>query len=245
VSFPSITIGSEDLFFLPDAVLVVTPTSVAALHYRDLALEYQPKRFVEDDKVPHDATIVDQTWRFVAKNGGPDRRFNGNRQLPVCLYGEITFGSAGGLRGKVQFSNPTSGDRFTKIVSILASLGASGADCKSIVALKPPKSMPTFIFSGCSILLAGVLGIATSGAWSGSIRESPPAVQPERPQVSPPKSATKEIQRADAEQSHISIEPSKRPIGEPLVITPQEFTPTADSAVRALESVPLPRPRPK
>jgi hypothetical protein len=34
-------------------------------------------RFIEDGPVP------DTTWRFVNKNGTPDRRFDNNRRLPV------------------------------------------------------------------------------------------------------------------------------------------------------------------
>ena len=36
-----------------------------------------------------------QTWRFVNKNGGPDRRFNNNIQLPIVLYGQLMVQSNG------------------------------------------------------------------------------------------------------------------------------------------------------
>jgi len=33
----------------------------------------------------------------VNKNGGPDRRFNDNRQIPICLYSEYTLTSDTGV----------------------------------------------------------------------------------------------------------------------------------------------------
>jgi hypothetical protein len=41
--------------------------------------------------VPRDSTQVDTTWRFVNKNGGPDRRFNNNSQIPILQYGEVVM----------------------------------------------------------------------------------------------------------------------------------------------------------
>ena len=33
----------------------------------------------------------DYTWQYANKSGGPDRRFNNNRQLPICLYGILSL----------------------------------------------------------------------------------------------------------------------------------------------------------
>jgi hypothetical protein len=245
VTFPAIAIGSDELFFSPDAVLLVTSSSVAALHYRDLELSNHRTRFVEDDAVPGDAMVVDQTWRFVAKNGGPDRRFNGNRQLPVCLYGEMSFGSAGGLRGKIQFSNASAGDLFAKVVSVLASLDSSNLDSKSIVALKKPTRTPTVLFCCCSIALAGLLGLATFAPWKLPLSEPPKAVtQSERPKLTQPKNDGKASVGSVGEQKR-SVEPIRKPVGEPLVIAPPGISIKADTPVRSVTSVPLPRPRPK
>jgi hypothetical protein len=61
------------LFFLPDALLVVRKRSVTALDYHDVDISLRATNFIEDESVPRDANVVCQTWRFVAKNGGPDR----------------------------------------------------------------------------------------------------------------------------------------------------------------------------
>ena len=53
---------------------------------------------------PRDARQVDTTWRFVNKNGGPDRRFKDNRQLPVMLYGESPSRVSHGLSWNLDLS---------------------------------------------------------------------------------------------------------------------------------------------
>ena len=54
------------------------------------------------------------TWKYVNKNGGPDKRFKDNRQLPIMHYAELTLSSAHGLRFLVQFSNPRLAEPFVR-----------------------------------------------------------------------------------------------------------------------------------
>jgi hypothetical protein len=88
---------SLSLFFpLHDRVLVIGARGVAAVSYSSLRLKAHPTRFVESDSVPTDAQIVYHRWRFVNKNGTPDRRFNNNRQIPVAQYEELSIQTASG-----------------------------------------------------------------------------------------------------------------------------------------------------
>ena len=50
---------------------------------------YKSTRFIEDGSRPSDAKQVDTTYKYVNKNGGPDRRFSYNPMIPVLLYGDI------------------------------------------------------------------------------------------------------------------------------------------------------------
>jgi hypothetical protein len=118
--FPALKIGVEELFFAPDAILIVAGRSVAALQYHDLIISVQTIRFIENEAVPADADVVGTTWRFVNKSGGPDKRFSSNRQLPVCLYGEMEIRSAGGVYGVLEFSRANAADRFIAVVRVLA-----------------------------------------------------------------------------------------------------------------------------
>jgi hypothetical protein len=102
ITFPRCSFGRLDLFFAPDCVLVVGKNSVAALAYTDMTVTASVTRFIEHGRFPSDAMIVGQTWQYVSKRGGPDRRFKNNRQLPVCLYGQLDFTSGGGLNERIE-----------------------------------------------------------------------------------------------------------------------------------------------
>jgi hypothetical protein len=102
----SISVGPQQLLFLPDRLLVHENQRFAALPYESLATRYEATRFIEEDAVPRDAMQIDTTWRFVNKSGGPDRRFNNNRQLPIVEYGRLTLTSSLGLTVILETSAP-------------------------------------------------------------------------------------------------------------------------------------------
>jgi hypothetical protein len=114
--------GSETLYFFPDRVLVFAQNGVGAVNYRDLQIDINDKQFVEDQSVPRDAQVIDYTWQYVNKSGGPDRRFKDNRQIPVCLYEELWLSSQSGLNELIQLSRTGIGDGFRKAVAYLANV---------------------------------------------------------------------------------------------------------------------------
>lgn len=89
ISVPCLSSGGDRIYFLPDLVVCVNGNNVAAFPYSEFDLHTHIARFIEEEAVPSDAAIVDYTWRFVNKGGGPDRRFNNNRKIPVCAYQEL------------------------------------------------------------------------------------------------------------------------------------------------------------
>lgn len=98
--------GSETLVFLPDKLFIIQKSMVGALNYSEVQTITYTTRFIESESVPRDAMVIDNTWKYVNKSGGPDRRFKDNRQLPICLYGEMELKSASGLNTVFMFSNP-------------------------------------------------------------------------------------------------------------------------------------------
>jgi hypothetical protein len=110
LDIPRMVLGKLELVFLPDRLVVLQADEVGAVQYADLSLDIRQVRFIESDSVPSDAQVVDQTWQFVNKKGGPDRRFSNNRQLPVALYEEIGFRSSSGLNELVQASKVGTGE---------------------------------------------------------------------------------------------------------------------------------------
>lgn len=97
VQVPVVKTGRTTLAFYPDRVLAFQGNSVGAVSYEALLVQEERTRFVESDSVPRDASVVDQTWQYVNRNGGPDRRFKNNRQLPVCAYSQLNLSTASGL----------------------------------------------------------------------------------------------------------------------------------------------------
>lgn len=102
VSFKS---GNETLIFLPDKLFIIQGNKIGALDYSDISKSICNTRFIEDGIVPKDTQIVDYTWQYVNKSGGPDKRFKDNRKLPICQYGEIKLKSVLGLNTIIMFSN--------------------------------------------------------------------------------------------------------------------------------------------
>lgn len=130
ISVPSLPVGKQTLFFFPDRLLVFESNHVGAVSYGDLSIDIADTRFIEHGGVPKDAQVVDHTWQYVNKSGGPDKRFNNNRQLPICLYEDMHLTSNTGLNELVEFSKRGNADGFrqaTKELSQILSTDDSSA----------------------------------------------------------------------------------------------------------------------
>jgi Protein of unknown function (DUF4236) len=68
----------------------------------------------DDEAVPADTQVAGYTWAKVNKDGSPDRRFNGNYQIPLAVYGRLLFVSAGGIEEEYQFSNASAAAEFAR-----------------------------------------------------------------------------------------------------------------------------------
>lgn len=98
--------NGEDILIYPGVALMPrSDGELALMDIREVSVTYGGIRFVETEAIPPDAKVVDQTWLKVNKNGSPDRRFKGNCQIPVCLYGSMRLESSGGLLEEYQASS--------------------------------------------------------------------------------------------------------------------------------------------
>lgn len=104
VKVPMIPVGKQKLYFFPDRILVYENKKVGGLSYANLNITQHNQRFIESGAVPRDGTIVDYTWQYVNKSGGPDKRFKNNRKLPILMYSEIICQSNTGLNELIQLS---------------------------------------------------------------------------------------------------------------------------------------------
>lgn len=116
VAIPSLPAGRQRLYFFPDRVLVFDPSGVGSIPYSDLRIDTSTTRFIEEGGVPRDSRVVDQTWRFTNKSGGPDRRFSNNYQIPIAEYGTIHLQSTTGLNELFQVSQSDAGHHLESAV---------------------------------------------------------------------------------------------------------------------------------
>lgn len=89
--------------FLPDCVYLIHGSSCEALHYEHIKWSSSMTVFVESN-APEDSQVVGQTWQYVNKKGGPDRRFSYNPMLVECSYGQLEVNFANRRRAKLMLS---------------------------------------------------------------------------------------------------------------------------------------------
>jgi len=106
VEVPVLVGGRQRLYFFPDQILVYDGSRVGAVAYAEVRATVLLDAFAETQQVPTDAKVVGSTWRYVNKKGGPDRRFNDNREIPLVQYGNLQLESDSGLREHFECSRP-------------------------------------------------------------------------------------------------------------------------------------------
>ncbi|MGZ3813591.1 MAG: DUF4236 domain-containing protein [Mucilaginibacter sp.] len=122
VAIPCIKLNNLDFYFLPERLLIKRGNTFAAVFYKKLQISSFTTRFIEDESVPSDAKVVDHTWRYVNKHGGPDRRFNNNRQLPICAYSEYNLTSDTGIYEVLMTSKQGAMDAFAGFLAQIGDL---------------------------------------------------------------------------------------------------------------------------
>lgn len=110
--------NSGDLFIYPAFVAIVDAHKKFGLvDIRELEFNFHGQRFLEEEKVPKDAAVVDHTWAKVNKNGTPDKRFKDNYQIPICEYGEIELTSTTGLNEAYSVSSVDKAGKFAQAMT--------------------------------------------------------------------------------------------------------------------------------
>ncbi len=95
-----------DMFLYPGFILYRAARSAfSVLDYHDVMGNLDLCRFQEEEGVPADSKVVAQAWAKANKDGGPDRRFANNHQIPVVAYAHLKLKSESGLWEEFQFSN--------------------------------------------------------------------------------------------------------------------------------------------
>ncbi len=97
ITVPVLRAGRTTLAFYPDRVLAFQGKSVGAVDYARLQGVSEHVKYIESESVPGDARVIEHTWQYVNKKGGPDKRFKNNQQLPVCAYSQFNLSTPDGL----------------------------------------------------------------------------------------------------------------------------------------------------
>jgi hypothetical protein len=95
-----------DLYIYPGFILMLSSGETFALvDVNEIAIDSDVTRFIEEETVPSDTKIVEQTWKKANLDGSADRRFANNYQIPVVEYGRLTIASSRGLNEEYMISN--------------------------------------------------------------------------------------------------------------------------------------------
>jgi len=104
-----------DLFIYPAFVIMKSKDGrFGIIDIKEFDLDFSPQRFIEEESIPVDTSVVDRTWAKVNKNGQPDRRFSNNYEIPIVLYGKMELKSKSGLNEAYSFSSYEKSLAFAK-----------------------------------------------------------------------------------------------------------------------------------
>lgn len=121
VKIPCISAGKQKLYFFPDRILIIEGKKVGALSYKNLKVSVENGNFVETEMKPWDGTVVDYTYKYVNKSGGPDRRFADNPRCPIMSYSYINFYGDNGFKECIMLSRQGVGNLLKEQINILQS----------------------------------------------------------------------------------------------------------------------------
>lgn len=119
VEIPHISLSNVDLYFFPERLILKQNGRFAAVLYKNLKITKKYNRFIEEEGVPQDASVIDITWKYVNKNGGPDRRFKSNKKIPICQYSEYHIECQNGVNEIIMTSKTGGMDKFSEFVNII------------------------------------------------------------------------------------------------------------------------------
>jgi len=128
-----------DMYIYPGFVLYrASKQAFALIDSREVTLTFRAERFIEVEPVPSDTKVVGHAWSKSNKDGSPDRRFRDNYQIPLVLYGSLTFTCPSGLHEEFQLSSPKLAERFSKAWNVFqASFASTAQERKTTRSVMP------------------------------------------------------------------------------------------------------------
>jgi hypothetical protein len=124
VRVKGITYHSQAIYFLPEKVLIIDGSNVRNVDYSELGILVDSLEYVEaEGHVYRDSLVIDKRWKFINRDGSPDRRFKDNFELPVVRCGLLGL-EVGGVLLQVMTTNPQAPAIFQgKLGALIAEIG--------------------------------------------------------------------------------------------------------------------------
>lgn len=91
--------------FFPGLLIIVLHGKIYAIENYKINIQQWTEDCSELDFVPEDTIVSGHTWKFVNKNGSPDRRYNNNFSVPICKYGFAEMRADGLFSVRLMCSN--------------------------------------------------------------------------------------------------------------------------------------------
>jgi hypothetical protein len=139
-----------DLYVYPGFVLYrASKQAFALIDSREVTLTHRDTRFIEAEQLPADTRTIGHAWAKSNKDGSPDRRFRDNHQIPIVVYGSLTFTSPTGLQEEFQLSNAGLAARFAqawdRFHDSFTRVTSEQEPASAGAVLPPPAAMPADI----------------------------------------------------------------------------------------------------
>jgi hypothetical protein len=106
--------GDGDIYIYPAFVIYMDfiNNKIELIDLKDLEIAFDLCDVKEPETAPSDAKVIGKGWIKENKDGSPDKRFAGNRELPKLEYGRLVFSSKSGLNESYMISNSALSEDF-------------------------------------------------------------------------------------------------------------------------------------
>jgi len=114
------TVNDGTLLLYPGFLVIIynnpqyNQNAIHVTKWKDINIMNSTVNFHEEDGVPNDSEIVGRTWKYVNKNGSPDKRYSYNPEIPIVRYYELTIIVSNKSGYCYYISNVNRGEAFYK-----------------------------------------------------------------------------------------------------------------------------------
>ena len=91
VNMHYIKLKNEKIYFTPGYVVVEKGSLAKGYGYNNIGITNTYDECREEGIRPSDAVVIGESYKYLTKDGDPDKRFSYNPKVPVCNYGCLFF----------------------------------------------------------------------------------------------------------------------------------------------------------